>query len=132
MPARVFHNHTGQAEQIDKDLKAQLDGQPVKIGRKYVLAMPTNGAKLIVVLNSRGFYHMYVPVAVYMGKECLGYAFAEHAERAKDGAMVQKSGHIAFCESLEDENADSLLRDLYNENMAKGIRPRVQVGSPLS
>ena len=64
MPARVFHNHTGQAAQIDKDLKAQLDGQPVKIGHKYVFALPTNGAKIIVVLNSRGFYHMYVPVAV--------------------------------------------------------------------
>lgn len=24
MPARVFHNHTGQAEQIDKDFRAQL------------------------------------------------------------------------------------------------------------
>ena len=127
MPARVFHNHTGQAEQIDKDLKSQLDGQPVKIGHKYVFTLPTNGAKCIVELNSRGFYHMYIPVAVYLGQERMGYAFAEHAERAKDGAMVQKSGHIAFCESLEDENADPLLRDLYNENMAKGIRLRVFV-----
>lgn len=129
MPARVFHNHTGQAEQIDKDLKAQLDGQPVKIGHKYVFDFPTNGAKLIVVLNSRGFYHMYVPVAVYMEHECLGYAFAEHAERAKDGAMVQKGWNASFCESLEDENADQLLRDLYNENTAKGIHLRVHVES---
>ena len=102
MSARVFHNHTGQAEQIDKDLKAQLDGQPVKIGHKYVFDFPTNGAKLVVVLNSRGFYHMYAPVAVYRGQECLGYAFAEHAERAKDGAMVQKGWNASFCESLED------------------------------
>lgn len=96
MPARILHNHVGQAEQIDKALKAQLDGQPIKIGHKYVFALPTNGAKLIVVLNSRGFYHMYVPVAVYRGRECLGYAFAEHAERAKDGAMVQKGGMYLF------------------------------------
>lgn len=128
MPSRIFHNHVGHAEQIDKDLKAQLDGQPVKIGHKYVFDFPTNGAKLIVVLNSRGFYHMYIPVAVYLGQECMGYAFAEHAERAKDGAMVQKGWNASFCESLEDENADPLLRDLYNENMAKGIRLRVFVG----
>ena len=128
MPARVFHNHTGQAEQIDKDLKAQLDGQPVKIGHKYVFTMPASGAKCLVVLNSRGFYHMYVPVAVYLGQECLGYAFAEHAERAKDGAMVQKGWNASFCESLEDENVHPLLRDLYNENMAKGIRLRVFAG----
>ena len=128
MSARVFHNHTGQAEQIDKDLKAQLDGQPVKIGHKYVFTMPTNGAKLIVVLNSRGFYHMYVPVAVYRGRECMGFAFAEHAERAKDGAMVQKSWNNSFCESLEDENVHPLLRDLYNQNTAKGIHLRVFVG----
>lgn len=128
MPARVFHNHTGQAEQIDKGLKAQLDGQPIKIGHKYVFALPTNGAKLIVVLNSRGFYHLYFPVAVYLGQECLGYAFAEHAERAKDGAMVQKGWNASFCESLEDENADPLLRDLYNGNIAKGIRLRVFAG----
>ena len=131
MSARVFHNHTGQAEQIDKDLKAQLDGQPIKIGQKYIFTAPTNGAKFLVVLNSRGFYHMYVPVSIHMRGECLGYAFAEHAERAKDGAMAQKSGHIAFCESLEDENVDPLLRDLYNENTAKGIHLRVQVGSTL-
>ena len=129
MPARVFHNHTGQAEQIDKDLKAQLDGQPIKVNHKYVFTLPTNGAKIIVVLNSRGFYHMYVPVAVYMGKECLGYAFAEQAERAKDGAMVAKGWNASFCESLEDENAHPLLRDLYNENMAKGINLRVRVES---
>lgn len=129
MHARVFHNHTGQAEQIDKDLKAQLDGQPVKIGHKYVFTLPTNGAKLIVVLNSRGFYHMYVPVAVYLGRECLGYAFAEHAERAKDGAMVQKGWNASFCESLEDENVHPLLRDLYNENTEKGIHLRVRVES---
>ena len=128
MPARVFHNHTGQAEQIDKDLKAQLDGQHIKIGRKYVFTIPTNGAKCLVVLNSRGFYHMYVSVAVHAGGECIGYAFAEHAERAKDGAMMQKSWNKSFCKSLEDENADPLLRDLYNENMAKGIRLRVFVG----
>ena len=128
MPARVFHNHMGQASQIDKDLKAQLDGQPVKIGHKYIFALPTNGAKLIVVLNSRGFYHMYIPVAVYLGSECLGYAFAEHAERAKDGAMMTKGWNASFCESLEDENAEPLLHDLYNENMAKGIHLRVFVG----
>ena len=128
MPARILHNHVGQAEQIDKDLKAQLDGQPVKIGHKYVFDLPTNGAKLIVVLNSRGFYHMYAPVAVYLEHECLGYAFAEHAERAKDGAMVAKGWNASFCESLEDENVHPLLRDLYNENMAKGIRLRVFVG----
>lgn len=128
MSARVFHNHVGQAEQIDKDLKAQLDGQPVKIGHKYVFNFPTNGAKIIVVLNSRGFYRMYVPVAVYMGNDLLGYAFSEHAERAKDGAMVAKGWKASFCESLEDENAEPLLRDLYNENMAKGIRLRVFVG----
>lgn len=128
MPARVFHNHTGQAEQIDKDFKAQLDGQPIKIDHKYVFTLPTNGAKLIVVLNSRGFYHLYVPVAVYLGQEGLGYAFAEHAERAKDGAMVQKGWNASFCESLEDENADPFLRDLYNENTAKGLRLRVFVG----
>lgn len=128
MPARILHNHVGQAEQIDKDLKAQLDGQPVKIDHKYVFDFPTNGAKIIVVLNSHGFYRMYVPVAVYLGQECLGYAFAEHAERAKDGAMVQKGWNASFCESLEDENADPLLRDLYNENMAKGIRLRVFAG----
>ena len=128
MPARVFHNHTGQAEQIDKDLKAQLDGQPVNIGHKCVFALPTNGAKLIVALNSRGFYHMYVPVAVYRGRECMGYAFAEHAERAKDGVMVKKGWNASFCESLEDESVHPLLRDLYNENMAKGIRLRVFVG----
>ena len=128
MPARVFHNHMGQASQIDKDLKAQLDGQPVKIGHKYVFTMPASGAKLVVVLNSRGFYHMYVPVAVYRGQECLGYAFAEHAERAKDGVMVQKGWNASFCESLEDENADPLLRDLYNENTEKGIHLRGFVG----
>ena len=128
MPARVFHNHTGQAEQIDKDLKAQLDGQLVKIDHKYVFTLPTNGAKLIVILNSRGFYHVYIPVAVYMGHECLGYAFAEHAERAKDGAMIQKSWENSFCRSLEDENVNPLLRDLYNENIVKGIRLRVSVG----
>ena len=128
MSARVFHNHMGQAEQIDKDLKAQLDGQPIKIGHKYVFAMPTNGVKCIVVLNSRGFYHMFVPVAVYLGQECMGYAFAEHAERAKDGTMVQKGWNASFCESLEDENVHPLLRDLYNENAAKGIRWRVFVG----
>ena len=72
---------------------------------------------------------MYVPVAVYMGKECLGYAFAEQAERAKDGAMVAKGWNASFCESLEDENAHPLLRDLYNENMAKGINLRVRVES---
>ena len=128
MSARVFHNHTGQAEQIDKDLKAQLDGQPVKIGHKYVFTMPASGVKLIVVLNSRGFYRMYVPVSVHVGGECIGYAFAEHAERAKDGAMVQKGWNASFCESLEDENVHPLLRDLYNENTAKGIRLRVFVG----
>ena len=128
MPARILHNHVGQAEQIDKDLKAQLDGQPVKIGHKYVFDFPTNGAKCIVVLNSRGFYRMYVPVAVCLGHECLGYAFAEHAERAKDGTMVTKGWNASFCESLEDENADPLLRDLYNENMAKGIHLRVFAG----
>lgn len=128
MPVRILHNHVGQAEQIDKDLKAQLDGQPVKIGHKYVFDFPINGAKIIVVLNSRGFYHMYIPVAVYLGQECQGYAFAEHAERAKDGAMVAKGWNASFCESLEDENAEPLLRDLYNENMAKGIRLRVFVG----
>ena len=127
MPARVFHNHTGQAEQIDKDLKAQLDGQPVKIGHKYVFTMPTNGAKCLVVLNSRGFYRMYVPVSVHMGGECIVYAFAEHAERAKDGAMVTKGWNASFCESLEDENVHPLLRDLYNENIAKGIHLRVRV-----
>lgn len=128
MPARVFHNHMGQAAQIDKDIKAQLGGQPVKIGHKYVFTLPTNGAKCLVVLNSRGFYHLYAPVAVYSGYECIGYAFAEHAERAKDGAMVQKSWNNSFYESLEDENADPLLRDLYNENTAKGVRLRVFVG----
>ena len=128
MPARVFHNHMGQASQIDKDLKAQLDGQPVKIGHKYVFDFPTNGAKIIVVLNSRGFYHMYIPVAVYRGRECQGYAFAEHAERAKDGVMVPKGWNASFCESLEDENVHPLLRDLFNENTAKGIRLRVRVG----
>ena len=128
MPARIFHNHVGQAAQIDKDLKAQLDGQPVKIGHKYVFTMPASGAKCVVVLNSRGFYHMYVPVSVYLGHECLGYAFSEHAERAKDGAMVTKGWNASFCESLEDENADQLLRDLYNENTAKGVHLRVRVG----
>lgn len=128
MPARVFHNHTGQAEQIDKDLKAQLDGQPVKMGHKYVFSMPTNGAKCLVALNSRGFYHMYVPVSIHMGGECIGFAFAEHAERAKDGAMVQKGWNASFCESLEDKNAHQLLRDLYNENTAKGIHLRVFAG----
>lgn len=129
MPARVLHNHIGQAEQIDKDLKSQLGGQPVKIGRKYVYTLPTNGAKLVVVLNSRGFYHLYIPVAVYMGHERLGYAFAEHGERAKDGAMVTKGWNASFCESLEDENTHPLLRDLYNENTAKGIHLRVRVES---
>lgn len=129
MPARILHNHVGHAAQIDKDLKAQLDGQPIKVNYKYVFTMPANGAKCLVVLNSRGFYHMYVPVAVYLGQECLGYAFAEHVERAKDGAMVAKGWNASFCESLEDENADQLLRDLYNENTAKGIHLRVHVES---
>lgn len=128
MPARVFHNHMGQAEQIDKDLKAQLDGQPIKINHKYVFNLPANGAKCLVVLNSRGFYRLYIPVSIYMRGECIGYAFAEHAERAKDGVMVQKGWNASFCESLEDENVDPFLRDLYNENMAKGIRLRVFVG----
>lgn len=128
MPTRVFHNHTGQAEQIDKDLKAQLDGQPIKLGHKYIFATPTNGAKFLVVLNSRGFYHMLVPVSIHMRGECIGYAFAEHAERAKDGAMVRKGWNASFCESLEDEYVDPLLLDLYNENTAKGIRLRVFVG----
>ena len=128
MPSRIFHNHVGQAAQIDKDLKVQLDGQPVKIGHKYVFTIPASGAKCLVELNSRGFYHMYIPVAVYLGQERLGYAFAEHAERAKDGVMVQKGWNASFCESLEDENADTLLRDLYNENTEKGIHLRVFVG----
>lgn len=128
MPARILHNHVGQAAQIDKDLKAQLDGQPIKVNHKYVFTLPANGAKCLVVLNSRGFYHMYIPVAVYVGGECIGYAFAEHAERAKDGAMIQKSWTHSFCQSLEDENVDPFLRDLYNENTATGIRRRVFVG----
>lgn len=128
MPARILHNPVGQAEQIDKDLKAQLDGQPIKINHKYIFTTPANGAKCVVVLNSRGFYHMYVPVSIHMGGECIGFAFAEHAERAKDGAMVARGWNASFCESLEDENVDPLLRDLYNENMAKGIRLRVFVG----
>lgn len=127
MPARILHHHVGQAEQINKDLKAQLDGQPIKVNHEYVFIVPTNGAKCLVVLNSRGFYHMYVPVAVCLMQECLGYAFAEHAERAKDGAMIQKSWESSFCQSLEDENVNPLLRDLYNDNMAKGIRLRVFV-----
>lgn len=128
MPAKVFHHHKGQATQIDKDLKYQLMGQPIKIGHKYVFTMPKNGIKCLVALNSRGYYHIYMPVSLYMGEECLGYAFFDHAERAKDGAMVQKSYNIAFCESLEDENADALLRDLYRENTAKGCPLRVRVG----
>lgn len=42
--------------------------------------------------------------------------------------MVQKGWNENFCESLEDENVDPFLRDLYNENTAKGIRWRVFVG----
>lgn len=63
-----------------------------------------------------------------MRGECIGYAFAEHAERAKDGAVLQKGWSKYFCASLDCENADPLLRDLYNENMAKGVRYRVFVG----
>ena len=43
--------------------------------------------------------------------------------------MVAKGWNASFCESLEDENAHPLLRDLYNENMAKGINLRVRVES---
>lgn len=42
--------------------------------------------------------------------------------------MARKGWNASFCESLEDENADPLLRDLYNENLAKGIRLRVFAG----
>lgn len=126
MATRILHNHVGHAAQIDRDLKAQLDGQPIKIGRKYVFALPTNGEKCIVVLNSRGFYHMYIPVAVYMGSDLLGYAFSEHAERAKDGAMVKKGFNIVYLDRLDDKHEQLL--DLYNDNVERGIIFKIKVG----
>ena len=78
------------------------------------------------MLNSHGFYHIYIPVAVFLGKELIGYAFSEHRERKKDGWMVKTSGCTAFSESLD--KAEENLCKLYKDNLSRGFNLRVKVG----